>query len=179
MLTAKELKEILHYNPETGLLTRLTVSTRGGIGSVAGTQKKKNGYISICINNKEYGAHQLAVLYMTGKFSTKLIDHKDRIKYNNKWDNLIEVNYSENGQNSKLRIDNRSGITGVHFSKRMKKWVAQISKKGKRKYLGDYKSFDNAVCARLAGEQCLNWYTGLFKSEANQYVRNNILIGEI
>jgi len=173
-LTEQELKDILHYDPETGIF-RWTIDT-GPVkeGTVAGTQKKKDGYISICINYKEYGAHQLAFLYMTGKFCDKLIDHRDRIKFNNKWNNLIETDYYRNAQNASIRDDNSSGITGVHFSKQFQKWVAQISKKGKRKHLGIYKDFANAVCARFAGEQCLGWYTGTDISKANEYVNTNI-----
>lgn len=175
VLTVEELKKKLHYNPHTGIFTNIGKwNGRKQNGSMAGTQKKKNGYISICVNYKEYGAHQLAWLYMTGEFCKTIIDHKDRIKYNNKWENLIQSDYHLNAQNSKKRTDNKSGVTGVHFKTRLKKWFVDIQINGIRKYLGIYKSFDNAVCARLAGEQCLNWNSGIKGSSADKYVKNNI-----
>lgn len=41
-------------------------------------------------------------------------------------------------------------------------------------YLGMYKSLDNAVCARLAAEQCFSWDDCNSNTTASSYVKKNI-----
>lgn len=48
---------------------------------------------------------------------------------------------------------NKSGFNGVYFDKRRKLWVAQITFKGKTKYLGSYQDQADAVKARRRGEE--------------------------
>ena len=68
LVTAKRLKELLHYDPETGLFTRLiTTSSRARAGMVAGSLHGE-GYLSIRIDGRLYLVHRLAVFYMTGRW---------------------------------------------------------------------------------------------------------------
>lgn len=53
----------------------------------------------------------------------------------------------------KTRSDNTSGIKGVHFDKDRGKWVAQITFKGKWKFLGRYDTIQEAAEARREAEQ--------------------------
>ena len=48
---------------------------------------------------------------------------------------------------------NTSGYNGVYLDKRRGQWVAQITFKGKTKYLGAYPKKEEAVKARLRGEE--------------------------
>ena len=48
---------------------------------------------------------------------------------------------------------NTSGYNGVYFDRRRELWVAQITFKGKTKYLGAYRRPEEAVEARLKGEE--------------------------
>jgi len=54
---------------------------------------------------------------------------------------------------SKLRADNTTGHKGVTFSRARRKYVAQISIKGKRIYLGEYEKIEDAIEARKKGEE--------------------------
>ena len=76
MITQSELKNILHYNQDTGVFTWIKNSI------VAGTVEKK-GYIAIKINRKSYKAHRLAWLYIYGNFPKEQIDHLNGIKNDN------------------------------------------------------------------------------------------------
>jgi hypothetical protein len=75
ILTATRLRELLHYDPETGLLTCI-VNRRGypKEGSIAGC-KNDDGYLRIVIDGVPYLGHRLAWLHMTGNFPQNGIDH--------------------------------------------------------------------------------------------------------
>jgi hypothetical protein len=141
-MNQKRLKELLNYNPETGIFTRLTKSAFCvEIGDVAGG-KCKNGYILISLDGKQYSAHRLAWLYMTGSFPKNLIDHKDSNKQNNIFSNLREATYAQNIANKKSR--SKSGFKGVTWWARDSKWKAQMQVDGVNKHLGYFDTPEQA-----------------------------------
>ncbi len=149
MITQKELKEVLHYDPETGVFAWIKqVSYKTKIGDIAGTKHKANGYIYIIFQRKQYRAHRLAWLYMKGEWPKTEIDHDDQIRDNNKWLNLNEATSQQNKRNQSLRKDNASGVTGVSPCKR--KWRAHIQIAGKFIHLGLFIDKFEAICARMS-----------------------------
>jgi len=147
MITQSELKEVLDYNPDTGVFTwKKTVNSRAVIGSVAGHQDY-NVYIQISIYRKKYRAHRLAFLYMTGEWPKELVDHINQIKDDNRWINLREATVSENNINSKKPKNNKSGYRGVHWDTTRSKWVAMIKYKYKKMNLGAYVNIEDAAAA--------------------------------
>jgi len=172
-ITQARLKEVLDYNPETGVF--VWKESRSGIktSGIAGC-KQSDGYIRISVDGKQYFAHRLSWLYVHGYFPEHSLDHINRNKSYNRISNLREVSSQCNLRNTGNPKDNTSGVKGVCWSKQSEKWRADIMANGKQKHLGDYKHFDNAVCARLAGEQCLDWQGCDSSSPAFQYVQKNI-----
>lgn len=135
MLTQAELKQHLHYDPETGLFTRLTSPThRVKIGGVAGF--KCNGYTRVTLNYKSYAAHRLAWLYVYGKLPENCIDHINRDKSDNRLCNLRDVTHQQNAFNLPLKVTNKHGYTGVEWHKTTKKYRAQIKINYKSMHLG-------------------------------------------
>lgn len=125
-LTQERLKEVLHYDPETGVFTSL--KWRGGVsqpGVVCGCVQP-HGYVRISVDGKPYYAHRLAWFYMTGRWPTHTIDHINRDRADNKIANLREATHRQQRGNTRLRKDNKSGFKGVSFSCVMKKWHTQI-----------------------------------------------------
>lgn len=175
-LTQNKLKEIVTYDPSTGIFTRTAKANKKGFmaGMVAGS-KDGRGYISFSIGNKKYRSHRLAFLWMEGYLPENVVDHIDRIKTNNKWENLREVSRTCNIRNCGGYSHNTSGCKGVCFSPERKQWVAMIVVNNKGKFLGRYKDFADAVCARFAAEQCLGWGQCDSKSQAHQYVENMLM----
>jgi len=137
MLTQERLKELLSYDPETGLFIWIKSTNRSiKIGSVAGG-KKPDSYICIRIDKKNYLSHRLAWLYVYGKLPEKFIDHINEIKNDNRICNLRLANNQQNKQNmSKPNKNNKIGLKGVYWHETGKKWVSIIVINGKNKHLG-------------------------------------------
>lgn len=156
MISQKELKELLHYNQDTGDFfwkkTRTGASNIGAAGC-----RTDAGYIKICINNEPYYAHRLAYLYINGYMPENHIDHIDRVKSNNSISNLREVSRIYNMRNTGNMSNNKSGVKGVHFCKQRGKWIASIKNTDKKKNIGGFDDLVEAVANRLAVEQCLDW----------------------
>lgn len=155
LLTYERAREMLHYNPQTGVL-KWKVSPRGNVkvgqhaGSVDG-----NGRLMVMIDQTSYHSGRLIWLWMMGKWPCGLIDHKDRNPLNNRWGNLREVTQRVNSQNRSMNSNNKSGVRGVYWNKRQGKWHAQIALDRKKIHLGWHDSFDTAVVARKQAESTL------------------------
>lgn len=117
MLTQERLKELLHYNPETGIFTWLK-NTRGHKISDPVGHLDSQGYVQIKLQTissyKIFHAHRLAWLYMRGAFPSMSLDHIDSDRKNNKISNLREVSISGNAQNQiKAHSNSKIGMLGV------------------------------------------------------------------
>jgi hypothetical protein len=143
MVTQERLKELLHYNPDTGVFTRRVSVARGGkAGDTVGTVQKK-GYVVIKIDGKVYYAHRLAWLYMTGEWPANEIDHKNLDKSFNAWGNLREATSSQNAAN---RLGwSATGFKGV--AKSGSGYRAEIQVNGKRRNLGSFRTPEEAHAA--------------------------------
>lgn len=150
-ITQEYLKSILHYDPDTGILTRLTDTTRGKAGDIAGDQMP-NGYWRVYISPSRWYVHRLAFIYMTGSEPPEDVDHINGDTSDNRWDNLRCVSRQENLVNSKRSKANTSGVTGVSWFRETDQWRAQIYCKGRRYSLGLFTDWFDAVCARKAAE---------------------------
>jgi hypothetical protein len=141
-LTQEYLKSILHYDPETGIFTRLVKRNRRFlVGSIAGSPSSA-GYSYIYIDGKHYVASRLAWFYMTGNWPLKEIDHKNRNPSNDKFGNLREATRSQNLMNREVK--------GVHYHKKKGRWIAAIAINRKRTYLGSFSSQEEAHVAYMA-----------------------------
>jgi phospholipid N-methyltransferase len=83
MLTQERLKELLIYNPDTGVFTHKILRRGRARGSVAGC-RHHTGYIFIQLDEKKHLAHRLAFLYMTGALPANHTDHINGIEHDNR-----------------------------------------------------------------------------------------------
>lgn len=149
ILTQACLKEILHYDPDTGLFTWTNPrSPRIKPGDPAGCAKY--GYIVIKVNNRPYPAAHLAHLYMTGELPSDEMDHINRNPSDNRWKNLRQADRSLNCLNRGCFKNNKAGIQGIYKNRRKKGVMWQVEYRGK--YVGFYDSFPAAVAARIFAE---------------------------
>ena len=157
MITQERLKELLDYNPDTGVFIWInSYSQHVKDGDVAGTITK-NGYRVITLDGKIYRAARLAWLYINGEWPLEC-DHEDRNRQNDKFYNLRNLTKSENMKNKNQYKSNKSGVTGVGWFKSQKRFRANISTEGKRIALGSFKDLFSAVCARKAAEILYNFH---------------------
>ena len=152
-LTAEKARRLLSYNPESGVLTWRVSSARNVFaGDVAGGIHP-TGCVVVGIDGRQYKAHRLIWLIVYGCWPAKYIDHVDRDPSNNRIENLREAEAYENSWNIKTRINSTTGITGVYWSKRRKKYRVQIMVRGKRLHVGEFDSLDAAASARRCAEK--------------------------
>lgn len=151
-LTQAQLKEVLHYDPEAGVFTWMVPGKGMGVGQNAGSINKFHKYRYIQLDGKNYLASRLAWLYMEGYFPEHQIDHKNRIRHDDRWKNLRHVSPQCNSRNCSISKNNKSGITGVCWQKTMNIWTAQIMISGKAKHLGCFNSKLDAARARWKAE---------------------------
>lgn len=152
--SAERVRELLSYEPETGLFTRLVRTTNSNkVGDVVGTQHG-NGYMKISVDGRQHYSHRLAWLYVHGDRPVDHIDHIDGNPSNNRIANLRAASRSQNMQNQrKAHSDSASGLLGVCWDKRYKKWKAQICIDRKQIYLGLFCEPELAHAAYVAAKR--------------------------
>jgi hypothetical protein len=149
MINQVELKELLHYDPATGIFTWLVAPAKSvKVGDVAG-HLQSNGYRKIKIKGRLYLAHRLAWFYVHGQWPANQIDHRNHVRDANWIDNLREATTMQNGCNMRT---NTSGVAGVAWHKAKSKWQAQTKVAGKSKHLGYFANIDDAAEARRVAE---------------------------
>lgn len=117
------------------------------VGAVAGTPKE-NGYVQINVGGRFYYAHRLAWLYMTGKWPTAQIDHINRMRADNRWENLREATHVENMRNS-TGTTNATGFRGVYRDREPYGFYFQVrAGRGHRICRGGFRTAEEAAIAR-------------------------------
>jgi hypothetical protein len=161
MITQVELMRLFEYDPDSGVFIRKTTVKRHKQGTIAGCKKYRNDIpidISITIHGKDYKAHRLAYLYMTGNWPENEIDHIDQNAFNNAWSNLRDVTRSENHRNQRLSKNNTSGVCGVSFDYNIKKWSAYIKVDNINIFLGHAAFKKDAIKIRKDAEEKYNFH---------------------
>jgi hypothetical protein len=149
-LTQERLRELLRYDPRTGKFRwRVRKRSNHNPGDIAGCRVRSD-FWCIHINGRRYQAHQLAWLYMKGAWGRPVIDHRDGNSLNNRWRNLRLTTRSNNAANRRRLRSNTSGFKGVVFNRQRGNWKAQITKEGRRYYLGSYATAEKAHAAYVA-----------------------------
>lgn len=169
--TPEELRRLLHYDPETGVLTW---KARGpemfGDGGYSAERRANrwnamyagreagsmtgHGYRRINIWAHDIMAHRIAWAMTRDRWPQGEIDHINGVRTDNRIVNLRDVSRMVNGRNMVRSRRNKSGVTGVFGDARRSRWTAVIRKK----YLGAFTSIDEAIAARRAAERDLGFH---------------------
>jgi hypothetical protein len=165
------LRQLLRYEPETGKLfwlnrapalfngtARRTPEHASSIwntknaGREAFTADDGDGYKTGAIFDKSFRAHRIVWAMHTGAWPTEQIDHINGIRTDNRIENLRHVSHDENCRNIKKPAHNTSGVLGVSWMKKEKKWKAAIGVDRKNRSLGAFLDLQEAATARKSAE---------------------------
>lgn len=161
---AKQLREILDYDPLTGVFrwkARPDGPTQWNnrwAGKEAGSIDGMYGYRLIGLFGKTYRANRLAWAYIHGRWPAGVIDHVNGIRTDNRISNLRDVSKSVNGQNQRTatRKNRSTGLLGATFDKRKKKFRADINVNGKARHVGYFATAEAAHLAYLDAKRRLH-----------------------
>jgi len=163
------LRQLLEYDPETGILTwkprpvemfaegsrqerTCIIWNKRFAGKTAMNTSLPNGYLTGGLLKKTTYAHRAAWAIFYGEWPRQDIDHINGDRQDNRIENLRSVSRSENMRNCGMLKTNTSGTTGVSFNGKLQKWAASIQVDKKSIYLGLFSSIEEAQAARRRAE---------------------------
>lgn len=130
-LTKDLLQELFYYNKNTGIfhwkVKKPGVKHTDDISTICA-----QGYKVVTLNRKRYYVHRLVWILVTGKDANGFIDHKNRDKADNRFDNLRVVSKSQNEHNTSKRKSNKTGYKNISYYKSSASYVAEYMLNGKR-----------------------------------------------
>lgn len=157
LMSVGDIRDLIDYNPETGVLKAKVNFSGRQAGSVIGSQTRQ-GYYAFSLFGKKCFAHRLAWLLHYGEWPSQPIDHINGIKTDNSIRNLRLCSLSQNQFNKPTQKNNTTGVKGVYWNKRDKRYVASVQFNGKKYSAGHHKDIESAKEAvmklreKLAGE---------------------------
>ena len=163
-LDAKTVRELLDYDPETGVLTWRqrdrkwfksncdwqTWNTR--FAGKPSSTTTGGGYQQCTLFYKMYPAHRIIWFYMTEDWPADEIDHINRNRSDNRWKNLREATSVANRHNMSPPRNNPSGFVGIRKNK-IETYTAQITVNGRELHLGTFQTLEDALLARWGAEK--------------------------
>lgn len=154
------IKQYIDYSPDSGIFSRIKLDKKDSVSSLGPIFGLDNGgYIIFSVLGQSYLAHRLAFLFM-GEKIPELVDHKNRVRSDNRWVNLRAADKFINAQNRSMQKNNISGCPGVIFDKHRNKFRTYVRFNGRSYTAGRFVEFIDAVKAlenlksNLAGNLC-------------------------
>lgn len=144
-VTHEQLKKLLRYDNRTGEWFWRVVTRKSLVGDRAGCINTSTGYYQLSLDKQLYGGHVLAWFYVTGIWPVREIDHKNRQRADNRWNNLREADHIQNCVNAPKKKNNTSGYKGVHKTK-----AGKFRAYFRRKHIGIFSDAETAAAARDA-----------------------------
>jgi hypothetical protein len=155
-LTVGYLRQVLNYDPETGVFTWRRHPQEKRIGLPVG-RTDRQGYLKIVLDGVAFTGHRLAWMHVHGKFPKGCIDHINGDRLDNRLANLRDVAPMLNSQNRRgANRTNRSGLLGAHFHKASGRWHSRITLAGHTFQLGYFATPEEAHAAHMKAKRKLH-----------------------
>lgn len=173
--TADELRQLFVYDPETGVLrwqarapsyyAHLTDS-KANASAKAFNRKRAGkeaggfspaGYRLAYAQGRLIPSHRVAWCMYYGDWPAGQIDHIDGDRANNRINNLRVVTIAVNLRNREYKPRGRSGVVGVYWHKRSRKWQARLYLKDRAPYFGNYDTVEEAERAITIARKALGF----------------------
>jgi hypothetical protein len=158
MLTQERVRYLFTYDEKNGLLLR-NLKRGKGLPGKPSLCKDKDGYHVVGIDNKNYRTHRVIWLYVYGEFPEGYLDHINRIRTDNRIENLREADYSKNGYNTKTPKANTTGVKNVQWIKHMNKYQVRLRANNQNLVIGHFADLE---LAELVAIEARNKYHGTF-----------------
>jgi hypothetical protein len=169
------LHECLLYRPDTGELFwrvrpkehfttervwKLWNSSHSGKPIRATPDTRGYRIVRLRIGGKivQWRVHRVIFAMQTGAWPPADVDHKNRVRGDNRWTNLRPATRAENVQNT-LQVHNASGLPGVWWCNKHRKWWARLQADGKRQHLGSFLTAEEAHASYLAAKTQLHSFS--------------------
>ena len=137
-----------HYDYKDGEIYRKNHKVKSYNGVKAGWIDVR-GYVRTKLFSKMTFAHRVIWEMHNGDVPEGMeIDHINGVKHDNRIENLRCVDRFINCKNASMRVDNKTGVTGVTYNKSKNKFIAQMQKDGVRVN----KSFEKLIDAKEYAE---------------------------
>jgi HNH endonuclease len=134
------LLEVFSYDPASGKLFRRR-SRQGGANLVeVATAQKSTPYRHVAFRNRNYLLHRLVGVIIHGTPPAGGIDHIDGDPLNNRPENLRLATSGQNNHNRRLSQRNKSGVKGVIWVERHKRWRGLVVHKAHQHFVGNLQS---------------------------------------
>ena len=156
MITQERLKELVSYNPETGVFVWISNNgMKAKAGNIAG-RIGAYGYSVFSVDGRVYFAHRLAWLYINGEFPRNNIDHLNGVRDDNRIANLRDVTQQINCQNHRKQNGNKKELIGACFDKATGKYKAQIMHNGVNFHIGRFDTQEQAHMAYVETKRSIH-----------------------
>jgi hypothetical protein len=154
------LLELFEYNEETGDLLfkprppeafatyqAFKVFNSKCLGKPAGA-KHAGGYLSVKVDGKSYLSHRMIWIMVHGTIPDLEVDHINGVRNDNRLANLRLADKLGNAHNQCMHADNKSGVMGVHFDSRRRRWNATASNGGQKLQIS-FATKEEAIACRI------------------------------
>lgn len=143
----EEIANRTEYREDGSLIWKFLPRRNDRTGMVAGSISSTDGYVYIKALGKKVSAHRV-VFFKHHGFVPREIDHINRVRHDNRIENLREADtHSSNMGNQSHQNGRSSRFKGVCWDKSRGKWAAMIKFKRKNKHLGRFDSETDAALA--------------------------------
>lgn len=181
--TQDRVRQLFDYDEGTGVLTfrarpvsefatpRAAATFAGKCEGKPAGWRHVAGYVAMRVDGKDMLAHRVAWLWCHGVLPDDEIDHINGDRSDNRLGNLRLATKVENSHNQSLRVTNKSGVNGVFKDSRRGGWRVEIVCLGRSRYLGAYKTIEEAAAARRGAEKALGFHRGHGKDRVGDYYK--------
>lgn len=150
-MTPEQVRDVFEYDPDTGKVRwKINPGGRAYAGAIAGTSDDE-GYIVVRYRGRGYKAHRVAWVLAHGEWPRGVIDHVNGCKWDNRIENLRDVDHFINAQNcAQPNRNGRSGLRWVSWFSQYQKWKASFFFRKKHYFVG---YFDDPMEAHLEAKR--------------------------
>ena len=124
-LSQELVKHLFDYADGQLIWKNPRVPSRAKVGARAGTFSNTTGYRQVSVNSVTVMEHRVIFLWHYGHLPEN-VDHINHVREDNRIENLRAATVNENRYNALSKSNNKSGVRGVHWAPKSKKWCACV-----------------------------------------------------